>query len=151
MSNMSPQVKVINFDKLRKALDAGKKPLDILAKEPEIVYVIMATRDKCSSCQEQKPLFEKLPSNIQKKHAGRIKFFRVHSVYNSKNKEEAGQCLNTFHTAGFPTYIIAAKDSKGNILETYRSLDAPISEIERNVNVAFSVLDLIRERNATHI
>lgn len=138
---MSTQVRVLDFEKLRKALDAGNKPLDILVKEPEVVYVIMVTRDRCSSCQEQKPLFEKLSSKIQKKHAGRIEFCRVHSSYNSKSKEQARQCLNAFHTAGFPTYIIAVKDSEGNILETYRSLDAPISEIERNIDVAFSLLD----------
>ena len=146
---MTPKVKVLDFEKLRKALDAGNKPLDILVKEPEIVYVIMVTRDRCSSCQEQKPLFEKLADKIRKKHAGQIQFFRVHSSYSLKRKEEARQCLNAFHTAGFPTYIMAIKDSEGNILETYRSLDAPISEIERNMNVSFSVLDLIRKRNTT--
>jgi hypothetical protein len=138
---VSTQVKVLDFEKLRKALDAGNKPLDILVKQPEVVYVIMVTRDRCSSCQEQKPLFEKLSGKIQKKHAGRIEFCRVHSSYDSKSKEQARQCLNAFHTAGFPTYIIAVKDSEGNILETYRSLDAPISEIERNIDVAFSLLD----------
>jgi len=138
---VNTQVKVLDFEKLRKELDASNKPLDILVKQPEVVYVIMVTRDRCSSCQEQKPLFEKLSGKIQKKHAGRIEFCRVHSSYNSKSKEQARQCLNAFHTAGFPTYIIAVKDSEGNILETYRSLDAPISEIERNIDVAFSLLD----------
>jgi hypothetical protein len=150
MSNVTSQVRVLDFEKLRKALDAGNKPLDILVKEPEVVYVVMVTRDSCSSCQEQKPLFEKLSGRIQKKHVDQIEFCRVHSSYNSKSKEEARQCLNAFCTAGFPTYIIAVKDSEGNILETYRSLDAPISEIERNIDVTFSVLDLIRGRSATH-
>jgi thiol-disulfide isomerase/thioredoxin len=149
MSGMNPQVKVLDFEKL-KALDAGNRPLDILVKKSEVVYVIMVTRDRCSSCQQQKPLFEKLAGKIQKKHAGRIEFFRVHSHYNSKGKEEAAHCLNAFHTAGFPTYIIAAKDNEGNTVELYRSLDAPINEIERNIDVSFSVLDLIRERNTTH-
>ena len=140
-ANVTTQVRVLEFEKLKKALGAGNNPLDILVKEPEIVYFIMVTRDRCSSCQEQKPLFEKLSGKIQKKHAGRIEFCRVHSSYNSKSKEQARQCLKAFHTAGFPTYIIAVKDSEGNILETYRSLDAPISEIERNIDVAFSLLD----------
>ncbi len=147
---MAAQVKVLYFKKLKKALDAGNKPLDILVKEPERVCVIMVTRERCPSCQEQKPLFEKLASKLGKKHASRIEFSRIHSSYNSKNKEEARQCLNAFHTAGFPTYIIAVEDAAGNILETYRSLDAPVSEIERNINLAFSVLDLIQERDATH-
>jgi len=147
---MTTQVKVLDFKKLKKALDAGNNPVDILVKEPEIAHVIMVTRERCPSCQEQKPLFEKLSSKIQKKHVGRIEFLRVHSSYNSKNREEARQCLNAFHTVGFPTYIIAIKDSEGSVLETYRSLDAPISEIERNINLTFSVLDMIRERSATH-
>jgi thiol-disulfide isomerase/thioredoxin len=147
---VTTQVRVLDFEKLVKAVDASNKPLDILVKEPEVVYVFMVTRDRCSSCQEQKPLFEKLSGKIQKKHVGRIEFCRVHSSYNSKSKEEARQCMNAFHTAGFPTYIIAIRDSEGNILETYRSLDAPTSEIERNITLTFSVLDLIRERSRTH-
>jgi len=144
------QLRVVAFENLRKALDAGNKPLDILVKESELVYVIMVTRDRCSSCQEQKPLFEKLGRKVQKKPVGRITFCRVHASYNSKSKEEARQCLNAFHTVGFPTYIIALKDGEGNVLETYRSLDAPISELERNIGLALSMLDMIRERSRKH-
>lgn len=147
---MTTQVSVFDFAKLRRALDAGSKPLDFLVKEPRVVYVVMVTRDRCSSCQEQKPLFEKLANKIQEKHDGRIMFWRVHSHYSSKSNEEARQCLNAFHTAAFPTYIIAIRDNEGNILETYRGLDSPISEIERNIEVAFSVSDLVRERSVKH-
>jgi thiol-disulfide isomerase/thioredoxin len=151
MSNMTSQIKILDFEKLRKTLDAGSKPLVSLVKEPEVVYVVMVTRDKCSSCQEQEPLFEKLAGKIRKKHVGQIEFLRVHSSFSFERKEEARQCLNAFHIAGFPTYIIAIKDSEGNILETYRSLEAPISEIERNINVGFSGLGLIRERSRTNV
>lgn len=147
---MTSQVRALDFEKLRKTLDTGSKPLESLVKEPQVVYVIMITRDKCSSCQEQEPNFEKLSSKILKKHVGQIKFFRVHSSFSFERKEEARQCLNAFHIAAFPTYIIAIKDSEGNILETYRSLDAPISEIERNIRVGFSVLDMILERSRTN-
>ena len=147
MPNMKNQVTVFDFEKFRKALSADKRPLDILVKRPEIVYVIMVTRDRCSSCQEQKPLFEELSDSIQEKHAGRIEFCMVHSSYNSRSKEEARQCLDAFHTGGFPTYIIAAKDMEGKILETYRSLDAPVSELERNIAATFSVLNLVRQRS----
>jgi hypothetical protein len=42
------------------------------------------------------------------------------------------------------------RDNEGKTLETYRSLDAPISEIERNIEIGITILGLIRERSETH-
>lgn len=147
---MSSQVRVLNFVKFKKTLDASSKgPLDMLVKKRGVVYVVIVTRDRCPSCKEQKPLFEKMSIRMKKKYADHIEFFRVHSAYNKERTEEARQCLNVFRTVGFPTYIIAVGDNEGNTLETYRSLDAPTKEIERNIKMGTTVLGLIRERSKT--
>jgi thiol-disulfide isomerase/thioredoxin len=148
---MPSQVRVLDFAEFKKTLDAGgSEPLDGLVKKCGVVYVVMVTRDGCSSCQEQKPMFEKLPNRLKKKYADQTEFLIVHSSYSREREEEAKQCLDAFHTAGFPTYIIAVRDNEGKTLETYRSLDAPISEIERNIEIGITLLGLIRERSETH-
>ena len=77
---MSSQPRVLDFAELKKTLDAeGSRPLETLLKKSGVVYVLMVTRDRCSSCQEQKPLFETLANRTKKKHADKIEFFRVHS------------------------------------------------------------------------
>jgi hypothetical protein len=148
---MPSQVRVLDFAEFKKTLDAsGNGPLDILVKKCGVVYVVMVTRDRCSSCQEQKPMFEKLSGRLKRQHADQTEFLRVHSSYSQERNEEAEQCMDAFHTVGFPTYIIAVRDNEGKTLETYRSLDAPISEIERNIEIGITILGLIRERSETH-
>jgi thiol-disulfide isomerase/thioredoxin len=148
---MSSEVRVLDFTEFKKTLDAsGNRPLDILVKKCGAVYVAVVTRDRCPSCEEQKPLFEKLSNKMKKKYADQTEFLRVHSSCNRERTEEAKHCLDAFHTAGFPTYIITVRDNEGNTLETYRSLDAPISETERNIKIGITVLGLIRERSKTH-
>ena len=150
MSTVSSQPRVLDFAELKKTLDAeGSRPLETLLKKSGVVYVLMVTRDRCSSCQEQKPLFETLANRTKKKHADKIEFFRVHSSYSRDGTEEAKQSLDMFQCVGFPTYIIAVRDNEGKALEIYRSLDAPVREIERNIKLGFTVLDLIQERSET--
>jgi thiol-disulfide isomerase/thioredoxin len=114
-----------------------------------VVYIIMVTRDGCPSCQEQKPPFERLSNRIKKKHTDQTEFLRVHVSYSQERKDEAKQSLDAFQAFGFPTYIVAIRDSEGNARETYRSLDASISEIERNIEMGLTVLSLIRKRSKT--
>jgi len=147
---MPTQLRVLDFADLKKTLEASSKgPLDTLAQKLGVVYVMIVTRDRCPSCKEQKPLFGKLANRMRKKYADQIEFLRVHSSYSRERTEEAKQCLNVFHTVGFPTYIIAIRDNGGNTLETYRSLDAPTKEIERNIKMGITVINLIRERSET--
>jgi thiol-disulfide isomerase/thioredoxin len=140
----------LDFGELKKTLSKKDiEPLDMLVKKPGIVYVLMITREMCSSCQEQKPLFEKLSKRSSKKHAGQIKFVRIDCSYSREKREEAKQGIDSFHIAGFPTYIVATRNDSGKAVEIYRSLDAPAREIERNMKLCFLVLDVFKERNKT--
>ncbi len=133
-------VKVLNFSKLKKTLDKKSlAPLDFLVKKLGLVYVVAVTRDKCPGCEKQKPLFEKSSDKMKQKFIGQVEFFRVHSAFAQEQTEEAKQCLTAFHTVAFPTYIIAIRDDEGNTQETYRSVEPPMSEIERNVKTAIQI------------
>jgi len=127
-------VKVLNFQEFKKKLDEGaSEPLDLLVKKTGKVYVVAVTREKCPGCEKQKPLFEKLSKKMKEKYADQVEFFRVHAWFSKTQTEEAKQCLDAFHTVAFPTYIIVVKDDEGNTQETYRALEPPMSEIERNI------------------
>ncbi len=133
-------VKVLNFSELKKKLDASnREAIDLLVKKLGTAYIVAVTREKCPSCENQKPLFEKLSREIDNNYARNAKFFRVHSRFSKKQTQEARQCLDAFHTIAFPTYIIAIKDKEGNSRETYRALEPPMNEIERNIKLSVEV------------
>ncbi len=132
--------KVLNFSELEKKLDADNpEALDILVKEFGTAYIVAVTREKCPDCEKQKPLFEKLSKKMREKYTDSTEFFRVHSRFSKKQTQEAKQCLDAFHTIAFPTYIIAIKDKDGNSRETYRALEPPMNEIERNIKLSVKV------------
>jgi len=130
-------VKFLNFSELKKTL--GKKNIefvDYFVKRFGIAYVVAVTREKCSGCEKQKALFEKLSDKMKSKHGSRVEFFRVHAYYSQEKKEETMQCLDTFHTVAFPTYIICVRNHQEKNRETYRAIEPPMSEIERNIKTS---------------
>lgn len=127
-------VKVINFSTLPKNFTAEDK--SFLVRKPCTAYVIAVTREKCSGCEKQEPLFEKLSNMMQSKHGNKVEFVRVHSNFNAESKEDATRCLEAFQTVAFPTYVIYIKDHQGKTRETYRSIEPPMSEIERNIGMS---------------
>jgi len=133
-------IKVLNFSELKKTLDERSvTPLDIIVKKKGITYVVAVTRENCPGCEKQKPLFEKLSNKMKKKYVNQIEFFRVHSQWSKEQKDEAKQCADAFHTVAFPTYIIGVRDAQRNNQETYRSLQPPMSEIERNIKTSVEI------------
>ena len=147
---MPSRPEILDFAELKKKLVKNDlQPLEMLVKKTGKAYVLMITREMCSSCQEQKPLFEKLSKRTKKKHVGQIEFVRIDCSYSREKKEEAKQCMDTFRIAGFPTYIVATRNDRGKAVEVYRSLDAPIPEIERNIALCLTMFDVFKERNKT--
>jgi len=133
-------VKVLNYSELKKTLaERSVDPLDAIMKKAGIAYVVAVTREKCPGCEKQKPLFKKLSNRMKKKYGNQIEFFRVHSSWSREHTEEAKQCADAFHTVAFPTCIIGVKDDEGNNRETYRAIEPPMSEIERNIKTAVEI------------
>jgi len=130
-------VKLLDFFKLRKTFNAKNMEFsDFIVKNFGVAYVVAVTREKCSGCERQRPLFEKLSDKMKGKYGSRVGFFRVHARYSPENKEETLQCLDTFRTVAFPTYLIYVRDHQRKNRETYRALEPPMSEIERNIKTA---------------
>lgn len=130
-------VKLLDFSELKKTLDRKNIEFaDLLVKRFGVAYVIAVSREKCSGCEKQKPLFEKLSGKMKSKHDRRVEFTRVHAGYSKENREETMQCLDIFRTVAFPTYLICIRNHQGKNLETYRALEPPMSEIERNIKTA---------------
>jgi len=129
--------KFLYFSELKKALDEKKiEFVDFFVEKFGIAYVVAVTREKCSGCERQNKLFEKLSNKMKSKHGSRVEFFRVHAQFSQGNIEETMQCLDTFHTVAFPTYIISVRNHQGKNRETYRAIEPPMSEIERNIKTS---------------
>jgi len=130
-------VKFLSFSVFKKMLD--KKSIDFadfFVENFGTAYVIAVTREKCSGCEKQKMLFEKLSEKMKSKHGNRVEFVRVHANFNPENREETMQCLDTFRTVAFPTYVIYVRNHQGKNRETYRAIEPPMSEIERNIKTS---------------
>lgn len=129
--------KLLDFSELKKALDRKNMEFtDFFVKKFGVAYVIAISREKCSGCEQQKPLFEQLSDKMKSKHGRRVEFARVHARYSKENREETMQCLDAFRTVAFPTYLICLRNHQGRNLETYRALEPPMNEIERNIKTA---------------
>jgi len=127
-------VKFLEFSKLKKTLNEKNIDfLDFFVKKFGIAYVVAVTREKCSGCERQKGLFEKMSDKMKNKHGAQVEFFRVHAYYSPASKEETLLCLDTFRTVAFPTYVVCLRDHRGNSRETYRAIEPSMSEIERNI------------------
>lgn len=130
-------VKLLDFSGLKKALGRNNIEFtDYFVKEFGVAYVIAVSREKCSGCEQQKPLFEKLSDKMKSKHGSRVEFARVHARYSKENREETMQCADTFRTVAFPTYLICIRNHQGKNMEVYRAIEPPMKEIERNIKTA---------------
>ncbi len=65
-------------DFLSKSKQTPQDPLSALVEHEKTVYVFALTRDSCSGCETQKPLYEKLASSVNEKHGERVKFHAIH-------------------------------------------------------------------------
>lgn len=140
-------VKLFDFSQLKKTLDEKNIEFaDFLVKKFGVAYVVAVTREKCSGCEKQKPLFEKLSEKMKSKHGNRVEFVRIHARFNPGKKEEAMQCLDAFSTVAFPTYIICVRNHLGKNREIYRALEPPMSEIERNIKTAVELAVWFEEK-----
>ncbi|HEY4822340.1 MAG TPA: hypothetical protein VIH83_01480, partial [Candidatus Bathyarchaeia archaeon] len=71
-----PAVETMEFERLKGS--GGNSPIGSLVKEFGVVYVTSITRDGCSGCAEQKPLFRGLAGKMGEKHRGLVRFTNVH-------------------------------------------------------------------------
>ena len=105
-------------------------PLSLIVREYGVVYVTSITRDGCSGCQEQKPLFRELASRLSNEHRGKLSFNNIHINYTDGDTRESAQAKRIFGHGSYPTYMIHIKSEYGP-LEHYRAAYPRMEDLDQ--------------------
>jgi hypothetical protein len=124
----------------------GKNALPFLVNEYGIVYVTSITRDGCSGCIEQKPLFEQLAMKIEQEHPGKTRFSNIHIHYQDNHQEESQEAKSMLGHASYPTYMVHVNSRHGP-LEHYRAAYPKMEELEQQITNAFELAEHYRKDN----
>jgi hypothetical protein len=131
-------VEPVEFQRLKGLPDNGA--VEALAKELGVVYVTAITRDGCSGCMEQKPLFRELAGKMTSELAERVHFSNVHVRYGDGDRSESWESKRVFRHAAYPTYLVNVRSKKG-VLEVFRAVYPTMEELEKQTRES---LDLAR-------
>jgi thiol-disulfide isomerase/thioredoxin len=126
--SVDKSVEIVEFQRLKGLSDTGA--VESLAKEFGIVYVTAITRDGCSGCMEQKPLFRELAQKMKSDLGERVHFANVHVRYSEGDRGESWDSKKIFRHAAYPTYLVHVR-SKNGVLEVYRAIYPNMEELER--------------------
>ena len=139
VSKVVPEVVEFNQLKSRTSTEA----LTELVSEFGIVYVTALTRQGCSGCETQKPLFKTLAERMTQENAAKVRFRSFHVNYQDGDKLESWDSKRIFGHAAYPTYTIHVKSRVGP-LETYRSIYPPMEELEKQIKESFELADFYK-------
>ncbi len=131
-------VETLEFERLKAS--GGQSPTDLLVKEFGVVYVTSITRDGCSGCAEQKPLFRGLARKMSKRHLGLVRFTNVHIRYQAEDQKESWEAKRVFGHAAYPTYMVHVKSHLGP-LEIYRAVYPTVEELEKQTTDALELAE----------
>ena len=99
------------------------------------------TRDGCSGCDEQKPLFQELAVRLDSQHSGKVAFSDLYMKYTDGNVHQSEVAKRMFHHGSYPTYMIHVK-SKYGPLEHYRAAYPRMEELDKRINNAFELAEV---------
>ncbi len=131
-------VEPIDFQRL--VMLGRTKAMESLVKDYGIVYVTSITRDGCSGCAEQKPLFGELALKMGEKHQGQVRFMNIHVRYSPDDQRESWDAKSVFGHAAYPTYMVHVKSHQGP-LEAYRAVYPTIEDLEKQATEALELAD----------
>jgi hypothetical protein len=134
-------LEVLNFQELKNR--TTPEALNDLVNDYGIVYITSITRQGCSGCETQKPLFKALAKKMTHENAGKVRFRRLHVNYEDDDKQDSWGSKRIFHHAAFPTYLIHVKSHVGP-LEIYRAVYPPMEELEKQVRESFELAEYYR-------
>jgi len=135
-------VEVIEFQRLKDLPDTSA--VEALAKEFGIVYVTAITRDGCSGCMEQKPLFGELAQKMKLDLGGRVHFSNVHVRYTEDDRKESWESKRIFRHAAYPTYLVHIR-SKNGVLEVYRAIYPNMEELEKQTRESLDLAKFYKD------
>ena len=137
---------IVEFSQLRSR--TTKEALTELVAEFGIVYVTALTRQSCSGCETQKPLYQMLAERITQENPGKVRFRRLHVNYEGGDKRESWSSKRVFGHAAYPTYTIHIKSHVGP-LEIYRSVYPPMEELEKQIKDSFELAEFYKTEAQT--
>jgi hypothetical protein len=129
-------LEVLEFNQLKSRTTT--EALTELVSEFGIVYVTALTRQGCSGCETQKPLFETLAEKMNRENPAKARFRRLHVNYENGDKQESWNSKRIFGHAAYPTYTIHVRSHVGP-LEIYRSVYPPMEELEKEIKESFEL------------
>jgi hypothetical protein len=139
LSKETPEV--VEFNQLKSRTTSGA--LTELVNEFGIVYVTALTRQGCSGCETQKPLFKALAEKVSLENPAKARFQSFHVNYRDDDKHESWNSKRIFGHAAYPTYMIHVKSHVGP-LEIYRSVYPPMEELEKQIKESFELADFYK-------
>lgn len=131
-------VETMEFERLKAS--GGNSPIELLVKEFGVVYVTSITRDGCSGCAEQKPLFREIAGKMSEKRLGLVRFTNVHIRYQAEDQKESWEAKRVFGLAAYPTYMVHVKSHLGP-LEVYRAVYPSMEDLERQTTEALELAE----------
>jgi len=141
-------VATLEFVQLEQKLRKTKTVhLDFLAPELGKAYVFAICRDGCPNCEEQKPKFDKLATEMAQKHGDKVVFSRVHVKYAQNLKEESARAKDVFHHYFYPTNLILIRSRDRGAFELYRNAGPEMIELEKNIESAVETAAMLAKED----
>jgi hypothetical protein len=135
-------VEVIEFQRLKNLPE--RDAIEAIVKELAVVYVTSITRDGCSGCMEQKPLFRELAQKMSSDLAERVHFSNVHVRYADGDRAESWESKRVFRHAAYPTYLVHVR-SKHGVLEVYRAVYPTMEELEKQTRESLDLAKFYKD------
>ena len=105
-----------------------------------VVYVTAITRDGCSGCAEQKPLYNDIAARMEAQHRQLVSFSRIHVQYSEEDMRQSGEAKKILRHGAYPTYTIQVRSRFGP-LELYRAIYPSMGELEKQVGESLELAE----------
>lgn len=139
---VSPSVETLQF----RQLNSLGNPIEVLVREFGVVYATSITRDGCSGCEEQKPLFQELANKMTSELSSKVHFANVHVRSVDGDKAESWESKRLFRHAAYPTYLVHVKSKEGPF-EIYRAIYPSMDELEKQIRESLELAQFYKDES----
>lgn len=140
ISQLASNVETLEF----RQVNSLGNPVDTIVNEVGIVYVTAITRDGCSGCDEQKPLFRELADKLVSDLPGKVRLTNVHVRAVDGDIAESWESKRLFRHAAYPTYLVHVRSRNGP-LEVYRAIYPSMDELEKQVRESLELAQYYKD------
>lgn len=122
-----------------------QRVLDFLAPDIGKVYVVAITRDGCSACERQKPMFTELATSVEEKFGDRVIFTRLHVTRPVDSEEESLRSKDLLGHYFYPTNLVLLRTRDRGAIEYYRNVSPEMQELEGIIETALEIAKIIEK------